>query len=79
MYLMKPVVSRLSRHCFRNPIQNVKDRETQLLNIREAFRQSVSSIAAHQLRRFLAMFGTTWGITSGILPVGLGKGFSRDP
>ena len=49
-----------------------------MLNTREAFRQSVSSIAAHKLRSFLTMFGITWEITSGILLVGLGKGFSRD-
>ncbi len=48
------------------------------MNIREVLRQTVSSIAAHKLRSFLTMFGIIWGITSVILLVGLGKGFSRD-
>jgi putative ABC transport system permease protein len=48
------------------------------VNIREVLRQTVSSIAAHKLRSFLTMFGIIWGITSVILLVGLGKGFSRD-
>ena len=41
-------------------------------------RQTAGSIAAHKLRSFLTMFGIIWGITSVILLVGLGKGFSRD-
>ncbi len=48
------------------------------MNIREVLRQTVSSIAAHKLRSFLTMFGIIWGITSVILLVGLGQGFSRD-
>jgi len=48
------------------------------VNIREVLRQTVSSIAAHKLRSFLTMFGIIWGITSVILLVGLGRGFSRD-
>jgi putative ABC transport system permease protein len=48
------------------------------LNIREVLRQTGTSIAAHKLRSFLTMFGIIWGITSVILLVGLGKGFSRD-
>jgi putative ABC transport system permease protein len=48
------------------------------LNLREVLRQTASSIAAHKLRSFLTMFGIIWGITSVILLVGLGKGFSRD-
>jgi putative ABC transport system permease protein len=48
------------------------------LNVREVLRQTASSIAAHKLRSFLTMFGIVWGITSVILLVGLGKGFSRD-
>jgi putative ABC transport system permease protein len=48
------------------------------VNIREVLRQTISSIAAHKLRSFLTMFGIIWGITSVILLVGLGKGFSRD-
>jgi ABC-type antimicrobial peptide transport system permease subunit len=35
-------------------------------------------MTAHKLRSFLTMFGIIWGITSVILLVGLGKGFSRD-
>ena len=48
------------------------------MNIREVLRQTASSIAAHKLRSFLTMFGIIWGITSVILLVGLGQGFSRD-
>ncbi|MGC2173576.1 MAG: ABC transporter permease [Candidatus Sulfotelmatobacter sp.] len=48
------------------------------MNIREVLRQTAASIAAHKLRSFLTMFGIIWGITSVILLVGLGKGFSRD-
>ncbi len=48
------------------------------MNIREVLRQTASSIAAHKLRSFLTMFGIIWGITSVILLVGLGKGFSHD-
>jgi putative ABC transport system permease protein len=48
------------------------------VNILEILRQTASSIAAHKLRSFLTMFGIIWGITSVILLVGLGKGFSRD-
>jgi putative ABC transport system permease protein len=35
-------------------------------------------MGAHKLRSFLTMFGIIWGITSVILLVGLGKGFSHD-
>ena len=48
------------------------------MNIKEVLRQTASSIGAHKLRSFLTMFGIVWGITSVILLVGLGKGFSRD-
>ena len=48
------------------------------MNIREVLRQTANSIAAHKLRSFLTMFGIVWGITSVILLVGLGKGFSHD-
>ncbi len=48
------------------------------MNIREVIRQTAASIAAHKMRSFLTMFGIIWGITSVILLVGLGKGFSRD-
>ncbi len=48
------------------------------MNVLEVLRQTAGSIAAHKLRSFLTMFGIIWGITSVILLVGLGKGFSRD-
>jgi len=48
------------------------------LNVLEVLRQTAGSIAAHKLRSFLTMFGIIWGITSVILLVGLGRGFSRD-
>src|SRR5438270_4290497 len=48
------------------------------MNLKELFRQTLSSIAAHKLRSFLTMFGIIWGIASVILLVGLGKGFSKD-
>src|SRR3954469_29098 len=48
------------------------------MNLKELFRQTLSSIAAHKLRSFLTMFGIIWGIASVILLVGLGKGFSED-
>jgi putative ABC transport system permease protein len=48
------------------------------VNVKEVLRQTVSSIAAHKMRSFLTMFGIIWGITSVILLVGLGRGFSKD-
>ena len=48
------------------------------MNFLEVLRQTLGSISAHKLRSFLTMFGIIWGITSVILLVGLGKGFSRD-
>ena len=48
------------------------------MNFLEVLRQTAGSIAAHKLRSFLTMFGIIWGISSVILLVGLGKGFSRD-
>lgn len=48
------------------------------MNAREVLRQAAVSIAAHKLRSTLTMFGIAWGITSVILLVGLGRGFSRD-
>src|SRR3954468_23802555 len=48
------------------------------MNLKELFRQTLNSIAAHKLRSFLTMFGIIWGIASVILLVGLGKGFSKD-
>jgi putative ABC transport system permease protein len=64
-----------------NSLAAVRSKHTggcETLNIREVLRQTASSIAAHKLRSFLTMFGIIWGITSVILLVGLGKGFSRD-
>src|SRR3984893_16707513 len=48
------------------------------LDMREVLQQTATSMAARRLRSFLTMFGIIWGITSVILLVGLGKGFSRD-
>jgi putative ABC transport system permease protein len=48
------------------------------MNLKELFRQTWNSIAAHKMRSFLTMFGIIWGIASVILLVGLGKGFSKD-
>lgn len=46
--------------------------------IREIFLQTLAALWATKLRSFLTMFGIVWGITSVILLVGLGIGFSRD-
>ena len=46
--------------------------------IREILRQTLSALWESKLRSFLTMFGIVWGITSVILLVGLGLGFSRD-
>ena len=46
--------------------------------IAEIFRQTLAALWEHKLRSFLTMFGIVWGITSVILLVGLGIGFSRD-
>jgi len=48
------------------------------MNLKEVLKQTIGSISAHKMRSFLTMFGIIWGITSVILLVGLGKGFSRD-
>jgi putative ABC transport system permease protein len=44
----------------------------------EIFRQTLSALWDTKLRSFLTMFGIIWGITSVILLVGLGIGFSID-
>src|SRR6266550_6821532 len=44
----------------------------------EILKQTLSALWETKLRSFLTMFGIVWGITSVILLVGLGKGFSRD-
>ncbi|WP_263419037.1 ABC transporter permease [Terriglobus albidus] len=46
--------------------------------IREIFLQTIAALWATKLRSFLTMFGIVWGITSVILLVGLGIGFSKD-
>ena len=46
--------------------------------IREILIQTLSALWESKLRSFLTMFGIVWGITSVILLVGLGIGFSRD-
>ncbi len=46
--------------------------------IREILKQTLSALWETKLRSFLTMFGIVWGITSVILLVGLGLGFSRD-
>jgi len=46
--------------------------------IREILKQTLSALWESKLRSFLTMFGIVWGITSVILLVGLGIGFSLD-
>src|SRR5256885_1953825 len=46
--------------------------------IREILKQTLAALWATKLRSFLTMFGIVWGITSVILLVGLGIGFSKD-
>jgi putative ABC transport system permease protein len=46
--------------------------------ILEIFKQTLSALWETKLRSFLTMFGIVWGITSVILLVGLGIGFSVD-
>jgi putative ABC transport system permease protein len=46
--------------------------------IREIFKQTLAALWESKLRSFLTMFGIVWGITSVILLVGLGIGFSID-
>jgi putative ABC transport system permease protein len=41
-------------------------------------RQTFSTFRAHKMRTFLTMFGIIWGISSVIILVGLGLGFSKD-
>ncbi len=48
------------------------------MNFTEILRQTVGTFRAHKMRIFLTMFGIVWGISSVILLVGLGKGFSAD-
>ena len=44
----------------------------------EIFKQTLAALRENKLRSFLTMFGIIWGITSVILLVGLGIGFSID-
>ncbi len=46
--------------------------------IREILKQTLAALWESKLRSFLTMFGIVWGITSVILLVGLGIGFSID-
>jgi putative ABC transport system permease protein len=48
------------------------------MNLTEILRQAVATFRAHKMRIFLTMFGIVWGISSVILLVGLGRGFSAD-
>ena len=46
--------------------------------LREILKQTLAALWETKLRSFLTMFGIIWGITSVILLVGLGIGFSID-
>jgi len=48
------------------------------MNLTEIVRQAIATFRAHKMRIFLTMFGIVWGISSVILLVGLGRGFSAD-
>jgi putative ABC transport system permease protein len=48
------------------------------MNLTEILRQTISTFRSHKMRLFLTMFGIVWGISSVILLVGLGRGFSAD-
>ena len=48
------------------------------MNLIELMRQTFSTFRAHKMRTFLTMFGIVWGISSVIILVGLGQGFSKD-
>jgi putative ABC transport system permease protein len=48
------------------------------MNLTEIIRQAIATFRAHKMRIFLTMFGIVWGISSVILLVGLGRGFSAD-
>jgi putative ABC transport system permease protein len=48
------------------------------MNLAEIIRQAIATFRAHKMRIFLTMFGIVWGISSVILLVGLGRGFSSD-
>jgi putative ABC transport system permease protein len=48
------------------------------MNLTEILRQAFATFRTHKMRIFLTMFGIVWGISSVILLVGLGRGFSAD-
>ncbi len=48
------------------------------MTLSEILRQAFATFRGHKLRTFLTMFGIVWGISSVILLVGLGRGFSVD-
>jgi putative ABC transport system permease protein len=48
------------------------------MSLYEILRQTIATFRAHKMRIFLTMFGIVWGISSVILLVGLGRGFSAD-
>ena len=48
------------------------------MNFTEILRQTFAMFRTHKMRMFLTMFGIVWGISSVILLVGLGRGFSAD-
>ncbi len=48
------------------------------MNLLDILRQTFATFRAHKMRTFLTMFGIVWGISSVIILVGLGKGFSID-
>src|ERR1700756_151707 len=48
------------------------------MSLFEILRQTIATFRAHKMRIFLTMFGIVWGISSVILLVGLGRGFSAD-
>src|ERR1035437_8791859 len=48
------------------------------MTLSEILRQAFSTFRAHKMRTFLTMFGIVWGIATGIILVGLGRGFSVD-
>jgi putative ABC transport system permease protein len=48
------------------------------MSLAEIIRQAIATFRAHKMRIFLTMFGIVWGISSVILLVGLGRGFSAD-
>ncbi|HUK47284.1 MAG TPA: ABC transporter permease [Terriglobales bacterium] len=48
------------------------------MNLREIAKQTLAALRAHKMRSFLTMFGIAWGISSVIILVGLGLGFSKD-